>query len=214
METSQKQIRVLVVDDHPITRAGLTLFLKAHSDLSLLGELSSGEEAMAFCDAELPDVILMDLKLPGIDGVSAMQMIRQRYPQVQVIMLTSYPQPSFVERAVQSGAIGYLLKNVSAQELVDAIRAAHQGHSVLAREATEALVQVVRQQTTRDFDLTERERQVLALLVEGLSNAQIAERLTVSRATVKFHIGGILTKLGASSRAEAITLTWQRRLLA
>src|SRR4029078_11585404 len=97
--TSAAPIKVLVVDDHPITRAGLTLFLKAHSDLQLLGELSSGEEAVAFCEGESPDVVLMDLKLPGIDGVTAMQTIRQSHPEVQVIMLTSYPQPNFVERA-------------------------------------------------------------------------------------------------------------------
>jgi NarL family two-component system response regulator LiaR len=208
------QIRIMVVDDHPITRAGLTLFLKAHNDLSLVGEASSGEEAVALCEKVSPDVVLMDLKLPGIDGVSAMLAIRERHPQVQVIVLTSYPDPSFVEHAVQEGAVGYLLKNVSAQELVDAIRSANHGQPVLAKEATEALVQIVRQQTTRQNDLTEREREVLALLVEGLSNAQIAERLTVSRATVKFHVGGILNKLGASSRAEVITMAWQHRLIA
>jgi NarL family two-component system response regulator LiaR len=207
------QIKVLVVDDHPITRAGLTLFLKAHSDLLLLGEVASGEEAIAFCEEEAPDVVLMDLKLPGIDGVSAMQTIKQKHPEVQVVMLTSYPQPNFVERAVQTGASGYLLKNVSAKELVEAIRATHEGHSVLAQEAAEALVHAMRQQTSRDYDLTSREREVLALLVEGLSNTQIAERLIVSRATVKFHIGRILTKLGVSSRAEAITMAWQRRLV-
>jgi len=210
---SAAPIKVLVVDDHPITRAGLTLFLKAHSDLELLGELSSGEEAVAFCEDELPDVVLMDLKLPGIDGVTAMQTIRQSHPEVQVIMLTSYPQPNFVERAVQTGAAGYLIKNISAQELVDAIRAAHQGHSVLAQEAAEALVHAMRQQTSRDYDLTSREREVLSLLVEGLSNSQIAERLIVSRATVKFHIGRILTKLGVSSRSEAISMAWQRKLV-
>jgi NarL family two-component system response regulator LiaR len=208
-----EQIRVLVVDDHPITRAGLALFLKAQSDLVLAGEASSGEEALALCEKAPADVVLMDLKLPGMDGVSAMQMIRQRQPHVQVIILTSYPDPTFVEQAVQGGAVGYLLKNVSAEELVDAIHAAYHGHPVLAREATEALVEVVRQQSTRNNDLTERERQVLALLAEGLSNAQIAQRLTVSRATVKFHIGGILTKLGVSSRAEAITMAWQRHMI-
>jgi NarL family two-component system response regulator LiaR len=206
-------IKVLVVDDHPITRAGLTLFLKAHPDLLLVGEASSGEDAVAFCEEEVPDVILMDLKLPKMDGVSAMQAIRETNPQVQVIMLTSYPQPNLVERAVQTGAAGYLLKSVNAQELVEAIRSAHQGHSVLAQEAAEALVWAMRQQTSHDNDLTGREKEVLALLVQGLSNAQIAERLIVSRATVKFHMGRILTKLGVSSRAEAITVAWQRHLV-
>jgi NarL family two-component system response regulator LiaR len=213
MKEDQHQIRVLVVDDHPITRAGLALFLKAHDDLALVGEAASGEDALAICEEASPDVVLMDLKLPGMDGVDAMQAIRERQPQVQVIMLTSYPDPSFVEHAVQQGAVGYLLKNVSAQELVDAIHSANQGQPVLAREATEALVQAVRQQPVRPNDLTEREKQVLALLVEGMSNAQIAERLIVSRATVKFHVGGILAKLGASSRAEVITMAWQRRLV-
>jgi NarL family two-component system response regulator LiaR len=208
------QIRVLVVDDHPMTRAGLALFLKAYSDLSLVGEVSSGEDALDYCDEEKPDVILMDLKLPGMDGMDALQAIRQRHPDIQVIVLTSYPEANLVERAVQSGAIGYLLKNVSAYELVTAIRTARQGRAVLAREATEALVRAVRQQSVHDYELTDREKEVLALMVDGLSNAQIAERLTVTRATVKFHVGGILSKLGASNRAEAVTLVWQRRLLA
>ena len=208
------QIKVLVVDDHPMTRAGLALFLEAYPDLSLVGEVASGEEALSVCGEAKPDVILMDLKLPGMDGVNTLQAIRERYPEVQVIVLTSYPEARLVERAVQSGAIGYLLKDVSAYELVEAIRSAHGGRAVLAREATEALVRAVRQQAYQDYELTEREEEVLALMVDGMSNGQIAERLTVTRATVKFHVGGILSKLGASNRAEAVTMVWQRRLLA
>lgn len=207
------RIRVLVVEDHPMTRAGLELFLSAFPDLTLLGVVSSGEEALTFCAQSQPDVILMDMKLPGMDGVATTQVIRQRYPHVRIIALTSFQEGDLVERAVQAGAIGYLLKGVSARDLAQAIRTAYAGRSILAQEASEALVQAVRQQAAPNFGLTEREREVLALLVEGRSNAEIADRLKVSRATVKFHVGGILSKLGASSRTEAVTIAWQHHLL-
>jgi two-component system, NarL family, response regulator LiaR len=206
-------IRVLVVEDHPMTRTGLTLFLKAFRDLELVGEATSGEEALALCARVRPDVILMDMKLPGIDGVVATQMVKQQHPQTQIIALTSYQEGDLVERVLRAGAISYLLKNVSAHDLAQAIRAAHAGRSVLAQEATDALVQNVHQAAISGVNLTEREREVLGLLVQGLSNAQIADRLSVSRATVKFHVGGILSKLGAASRAEAITLAWQHHLV-
>jgi NarL family two-component system response regulator LiaR len=206
-------IRVLVVEDHPMTRTGLSLFLKAFRDLELVGEATSGEEAVALCSRIQPDVVLMDMKLPGIDGVMATQLVKQQHPQVQIIALTSYQEGDLVERVLRAGAISYLLKNVSAQDLAQAIRAAHAGRSVLAQEAADALVQNVHQAATSGANLTEREREVLGLLVQGLSNAQIADRLSVSRATVKFHVGGILSKLGAASRAEAITLAWQHHLV-
>src|SRR3954451_9274449 len=164
-------IRVLLVDDHPMTRAGLVVFLQAYPDLELIGEVSSGEEALELCARTQPDVVLMDMKLPGIDGIEATRELKRLHPQVHVISLTSFQEGNMVEQALQAGAISYLLKNASANDLAWAIRAAHMGRPVLAPEATEALVHSMRRQSASDFELTEREQEVLKLLVAGLSNA-------------------------------------------
>jgi len=206
-------IKVLIVDDHPMTRVGLSLFLSTYSDLELVGGASDAREALRMCERNLPDVVLMDLELPDSDGISATRDIRRQYPSVKVVILTSYQESSLVERALQAGASGYLIKNVSAYNLAGAIRAASQGRPVMAYEATESLKCVVGSREDPGVDLTGRETEVLALMVEGLSNADIAQRLEVSYATVKFHVGGILSKLGVPSRAKAVTLAWQRQLL-
>ena len=207
-------IRVIIVDDHAMLRRGLKFFLKGFDDLELVGEANSGPAALDLCAEVQPDVVIMDMVMPGMDGAQATQAIRERFPQVQVIALTSFQEEDLVERALQAGAIGYLLKNVNADGLAHAIREAYAGRSTLAPEATEILIQATRQRAAQpDYGLTEREQEVLALLVEGLSNAEISERLVITVATVKFHVRGILSKLGVSSRAEAIALAWQEKLV-
>jgi NarL family two-component system response regulator LiaR len=209
-------IRVMLVDDHAVVRSGLGAFLLVFDDLELVGEASSGEEAVRLCQQLEPDVILMDLVMPGMDGAAATQAIRQTCPNIQVIALTSFKEEDLVHSALQAGAIGYLLKNVSADELAEAIRAAYAGQPTLAPEATQVLIQASRSPETTPapgFDLTERELEVLALLVEGLTNPEIAERLVVSRSTVKFHVSSILSKLGASSRTEAVAMALQHDLI-
>jgi NarL family two-component system response regulator LiaR len=212
--TGTNPIRVLLVDDHAMLRKGLRFFLAGFDDLALVGEASSGREAIRLCAELEPDVVLMDMVMPDMDGATATQAIRQQAPSAQVVALTSFQEEDLIERALQAGAIGYLLKNVSAQALAEAIRQAHGGHPTLAPEATEVLVRATRQRASQpDYGLTERELEVLSLLVEGLSNAEIAERLVVSVATVKFHMRNILSKLGVSSRAEAIALAWQQGII-
>jgi NarL family two-component system response regulator LiaR len=213
-ESERDRIRVLIVDDHAMLRRGLRFFLTGFDDLELVGEATSGKEALALCAQLEPDVVLMDMLMPDMDGAEVTRLVRQQCPTLQVIALTSFQEEDLIARALQAGAIGYLLKNVSAQDLAQAIREAHAGRSTLAPEATKVLIQATRQRASQpDYGLTEREREVLALLAEGLSNAEIAERLVISIATVKFHVRGILTKLGVDTRTEAVALAWQENLV-
>jgi NarL family two-component system response regulator LiaR len=212
--TENVPIRVLIVDDHTLVRSGLKLFLTAYDDLELVGEAASGEEAIRVCSRLQPDVVLMDLVMPGMGGGAATRAIREQCPAIQVIALTSFQDVDMVQKALQAGAIGYLLKNVTADELATAIRAAHAGRPTLAPEATQALIEATAAGTvTRAYDLTPREREVLAWMSKGLSNNEIAEQLVISPVTVKFHVSNILSKLGCSTRTEAVALAIQQNLI-
>jgi NarL family two-component system response regulator LiaR len=202
----------MIVDDHAVVRSGLAAFLLAFDDLELAGEASSGVEAVRLCNQLQPDVVLMDLVMPEMDGATATRAIRQACPQIQVIALTSFKEEELVQGVLQAGAIGYLLKNVSAEELTNAIRKAQVGQPTLAPEAAQALIHASTQPPL-GHDLTDREREVLALMVKGLNNPEIAERLVVSQSTVKFHVSSILSKLGVSSRTEAVALAVQHHLV-
>jgi NarL family two-component system response regulator LiaR len=208
-----KPIRVMLVDDHAMVRRGLATFLKVFDDLELAGEADSGDAAIQLCGQVLPDVILMDLRMPDMDGATATRLIRQQYPKMQVVALTSFKELGLVQNALEAGAIGYLLKDVSADELAGAIRAAHSGQVTLSPEVAQALVHAASQPPAPGHDLTERERVVLALMVEGLNNTQIAARLVVSPSTIKTHVSHILSKLGVASRTEAVTLALRNRIV-
>lgn len=211
-----KPIRVLIADDHALVRSGLKLFLQAFDDLELVGEADSGEEAVRLCADTTADVVLMDLMMPGMGGVAAAQAIRQQCPQVRVIALTNFQEGDMVQQALRAGITSYLLKNVTADELAAAIRAARAGRSTLAPEAIQALVDSAAQPPASPqvpISLTAREKDVLSWMVTGLSNPEIAERLVLSPETVKFHVSNILSKLGCSSRTEAVALAVGRGLV-
>ena len=208
-----ESIRVLIVDDHTIVREGLVTLLEAFPDLTLAGEAANGQEAVKLCAEQNPDVVLMDLMMPVMDGVTAIRKILKDHPDIRILTLTSFVENEMVQTALEAGAFGYLLKNISARELAEAIRAAKVGKSSLAPEATQALIKAATAPPPLGHDLTPRELEILEHLVKGLTNAQIAQQLTISPATVKNHISNILPKLDASSRTEAVALALQHKLV-
>jgi two-component system, NarL family, response regulator LiaR len=206
------KIRVMLVDDHAVVRSGLSAFLSVNPDLELVGEAENGQQAVVRAGLLQPDVILMDIMMPVMDGIAATQAIKRQYPKIQIVALTSFQEDELVQNALKAGAVGYMMKNVTARELAGAIRAAKEGKMTLSSEAAQALVRA-NQQAQEPETLTEREREVLKLMVDGLNNAEIAERLVVSLSTVKYHISNILGKLGVDNRVSAVTLAIQRKLV-
>jgi NarL family two-component system response regulator LiaR len=204
----------MLVDDHNVVRSGLATFLKAYDDLVLVAEAKNGLEAVDLCRQKKPDVILMDLMMPEMDGIAATRAIMADYPEMKIIAMTSFEDEQLVQGVLAAGAISYLLKNVTSDDLAKAIREAVSGRSTLSPEAASALVHATRPTKQPSYDLTEREMEVLNLVVQGHSNQQIAETLVISLATVKAHISNILSKLGVSSRAEAISFAIKHKLVA
>ena len=211
--STDETICVMIVDDHKVVRSGLSAFLDAYDDLELVAQADSGEKALALCHEYQPDVVLMDLVMPKMNGAETTEALVNACPEIKVIALTSFKEQELVEGALKAGAIGYLLKDVDADELADAIRQAYAGKPTLAPEAAQVLIQASRRPYKPGIDLTEREKEVLGLLVEGLTNPEIAQRLYVSKATVKFHVSSILNKLQVSSRTEAVAKALQEGLI-
>jgi two-component system, NarL family, response regulator LiaR len=209
---ADRAIKVMIVDDHAVVRSGLSTFLLAFDDLEHVGDATGGAEAVNKCMSLRPDVVLMDLVMPEVDGAEATRRIKEACPEVQVIALTSYKEDDLVQGALKAGALSYLLKNVTADELADAIRKAHAGRPTLAPEAAQVLIKAATE-PAQDEGLTSRELEILRLMVHGDSNPDIAEKLFVSRSTVKFHVSNILMKLGTATRTEAVAVAMQRKLV-
>lgn len=208
-----KPIRVMLVDDHTMVRKGLATFLNVFDDLQLVGEAENGADAIKLCGDILPDVVLMDMVMPDMDGATVTTLIRQAFPKMQILVLTSFKEGELIKRALEAGAIGYLLKDVSAEDLARAIRSAYAGRATLSPEAAQSLVETTNLPPAPGLDLTEREREVLSLMVDGLSNIQISIKLGVSASTIKSHVSNVLSKLGVASRTEAVSLALRNRIL-
>ena len=220
METSNSAgelITVLLVDDHGVVRQGARAFLEAQPDISVTGEAESGEEAVRMVETLIPDVVVMDLLLPGISGIEATRQIKEVSPRSQVIVLTSYYDDEYVFPALRAGALSYTLKDVRPKELGEMIRKAARGESVLHPRVAARLVAEVRHATRNTppafVDLTDRELEVLRLVAEGRDNASIAEQLVLSEKTVKGHVSNILSKLHREDRTQAAVLAWQEGLM-
>ncbi len=211
-DTHTPPIRVFLADDHPMVRAGLAGMIQGESGLTLAGEAADGREAVKLIPTLQPDVVLLDMAMPHLDGVGVIEALHASLPDTRFVILSSLLDPLQVDRAVRAGARGYLLKTASAQELVTMIRQVHAGRRVLGPEITDAMI-ANQQRDVPGADLTTRERQLLALMVQGMSNQEIAEAMGIALPTVKYHVTNVLGKLQVDSRTEAVVLALKHKLV-
>lgn len=209
---NKSPIKVLIADDHPVVRDGLRLMLSVSPGMTCVGQAENGEDAIRLCADLHPDVILMDLMMPGIGGVSATQAIRKKHPNVQVVALTTFDDRELVQDALRAGAISYLLKNASMEVITDTIRDASLGRRTIAASAIQSLIEDADHEMPGQ-ELSAREREILLRMADGLKNSAIAEKLSISEATVRFHASNILRKLGAANRAQAVRIALERGLI-
>lgn len=206
-------IRVLIADDHALVRNGLMMFLGSCADIEVVGQAENGEEAVEACATLKPDVVLMDLMMPELDGIGATRAILHANPKVRIIALTSFKEDERIYTAVKAGIVGYLLKDCTADELASAIRDVYAGKTTIPPEYLQAALRVAENLNSRQFQLSDREHDVLLLIVRGFSNRQIAQNLTLGESTIKFHVSNILSKLGVATRAEAVAMAIQHNLV-
>jgi NarL family two-component system response regulator LiaR len=212
-DRTMSRIRVLIADDHNMVRKGLRTLLEEFDDVEVIAEAADGEMAVDLAKSQCPDVVLMDMVMPRMNGVDATANIRRHCPNTQIVALTSFSDEDNVQAALKAGVVGYLMKNVSGDELASAIRRAHAGQSTLAPEAAQVLIRATTRPPALGHDLTERELEVLALMIEGLNNREIGEQLVISSSTVKNHVSSILAKLGTTSRTQAVALAVEHRII-
>jgi DNA-binding NarL/FixJ family response regulator len=215
METNGAAIRILVADDHPMLREGLVAVLSSQPDFEVVGEAADGSETVRLAERQKPDVILLDLEMPNLDGVATLEKLRDIGSETRTIVFTAYDTDERILGALRAGARGYLLKGASRTEIFDAIRTVYSGGSLLGPAVTTRLLEHIEQgdEQERSNSLTPRELEVLALLARGRKNSEIADALFVSERTVKFHVSSILGKLGAENRTEAARIAVRRRLV-
>lgn len=206
-------IRIVLADDHNMVRTSLATFLDSYPDLDLIGQATNGREAVDLCLQLEPDVVLMDLFMPEMNGVEAIRAILKANSSIKVLALTSFKEDNLVYDALQAGAVGYLLKDDTTDELTAAIRDVHAGKTVISPEAMQALLMTKSAESVPEFKLTPRETEILSFMVQGLTNRQIALELDLSPSTVKFHVSSVLSKLNAASRTEAVAIAIQHKLI-
>lgn len=207
------KIKVMIVDDHDMVRYGLKVLLQEFDDFEVVCETGDSRLILTLCAAHHPDIILMDILMPNVDGVVATRLVREKFPDIRVVALTSTDDESTISEMLRAGAISYILKTGTIDEVANAVRAAYRGKATLAPEATSVLMSTIHQPIKVGYDLSKQELRVLALLVEGLNNREIAERMVVSQSTVKAHVGNIFAKLNTNSRTKAITIAMRHQLV-
>jgi DNA-binding NarL/FixJ family response regulator len=210
-------IKVLIVDDHNLVREGLKAVFDQGNEVEVVGEAGSGEEAVEMVDKVKPDVVLMDISMPGMNGIQATKLIREKYADAKVVMLTMLDQEGYVYEAVKAGATGYMLKNTSSDDLVNAIQTVFEGKALLHPDATAQLLKefvTLADNKAKDYGLSSREMEVLQLLSEGNTNKEIAKALWISEQTVKTHVAHIFDKLGTSDRTETVATALRNGLVA
>ncbi len=211
--SEKNKIKVMVADDHPLVRHGIKTVFEAYDEIVLVAEAENGKEAIKMCEKYRPDIILMDIIMPVLDGVEATEHIINKWPDVKIIVLTSFDDKDHIKKSIKAGAISYVLKNISGAKLVKTIKDVYKGRLVLPSQATKILLSELRETQDKNIKLTKREEEILTLIVEGLSNKQIAQKLFLSNSTVQFHVSNILEKLGVSKRTEAAYLALKQNLV-
>jgi two-component system, NarL family, response regulator LiaR len=211
--TEKKIIKVIVVDDHPLVRHGIKTVFEAYDDIEMIAEAENGKDAIEICAKYKPDVVIMDMVMPILDGAEATRELVKRFPDIKVIALTSFNDKDLIKKSLKAGAVSFILKNISGAKLVKTIKDVHKGKFVLSPNATKIMLTELREQSDDNVKLTKREKEILALVVEGLSNKEIAKRLFLSNSTIQFHVSNVLSKLGVSKRTEAAYLALKQKLV-
>ncbi len=211
--TGKNKIKVMIVDDHPLVRHGIKTVFEAYDDIELVAEAENGKEALEICGKYDPDIVLMDMFMPILDGVEATTQLIKKFPDIKIIALTSFNDKDLIKKSLKAGAVSFLLKNISGAKLVKTIKDVYKGKFVLSPHATKVLLTELREKSVEKIKLTSREKEILALIVEGLSNKEIAKRLFLSNSTIQFHVSNVLSKLGVSKRTEAAYLALKQKLV-
>jgi two-component system, NarL family, response regulator LiaR len=209
----KNKIKVMIADDHPLVRYGIKTLFEACDDIILVAEAENGRQAIEMCEKYKPDIILMDMIMPVLDGAQATEQIINKRPNVKIIALTSFDDKDLIKKSIKAGAVSYILKNISGAKLVKTIKDVYKGNFALSPQATNILLSELREPKNENIKLTGREKEILALIVEGLSNKQIAKKLFLSSSTVQFHVSNILRKLGVNKRTEAAYLALKQNLV-